>query len=178
MRDRSAEDRFPWSPGMTASIPSPPVEISRVAVANRGEAANALPPNGAELVGLSSHAAGNGGLVHLRRRGAPPFTRLATRAACLGEPITLGPDGQPCSTYLDIDRIIAAAKSMGADALWPGWGFASERPELAEACADAGLAFLGPPASAMRALGDKIAAKRLAESCDVPVSPWSGGPVD
>ncbi len=106
------------------------------------------------------------------------FTRLATRAACLGEPITLGPDGQPCSTYLDIDRIIAAAKSMGADALWPGWGFASERPELAEACADAGLAFLGPPASAMRALGDKIAAKRLAESCDVPVSPWSGGPVD
>ncbi len=106
------------------------------------------------------------------------FTRLATSAVCLGEALTRGADGQPFSIYLDIDKIIAAAKATGADALWPGWGFASERPELAEACAAAGLAFLGPPASAMRALGDKIAAKRLAESCDVPVSPWSGGPVD
>jgi acetyl/propionyl-CoA carboxylase alpha subunit/acetyl-CoA carboxylase carboxyltransferase component len=154
-----------------------PAEITCVAVANRGEAAIRFLRTARSWAGWHRSALQTVALYTYADEGAA-FTRLATRAVCLGEAVTRGADGQSFSTYLDIDKIIDAAKATGADALWPGWGFASERPELAEACAAAGLAFLGPPASAMRALGDKIAAKRLAESCDVPVSPWSGGPVD
>jgi len=154
-----------------------PDEITCVAVANRGEAAIRFLRTARSWAGRHRSELQTVALYTYADEGAA-FTRLATRAVCLGEPLMLGADGLPFSTYLDIEKIIAAATAAGADALWPGWGFASERPELAEACAAAGLAFLGPPAAAMRALGDKIAAKRLAESCDVPVSPWSGGPVD
>ncbi|WP_293902599.1 carboxyl transferase domain-containing protein [Phenylobacterium sp.] len=148
-----------------------------MAVANRGEAAMRFLRTARSWSGCHRTPLETVALYTYADEGAA-FTRVATRAVCLGEPVTRGADGQSFSTYLDIDKVIAAAKAAGADALWPGWGFASERPELVEACAAAGLAFLGPPASAMRALGDKIAAKRLAESCDVPVSPWSGGAVD
>jgi acetyl/propionyl-CoA carboxylase alpha subunit/acetyl-CoA carboxylase carboxyltransferase component len=162
---------------MTVSTQPSLANITRVAVANRGEAAMRFLRTARSWSGHHRTPLETVALYTYADEGAA-FTRLATRAVCLGEALTRGADGQPFSTYLDIDKVIAAATAAGADALWPGWGFASERPELAEACAAGGLAFLGPPASAMRALGDKIAAKRLAESCDVPVSPWSGGPVD
>ncbi len=164
-------------PRMIGSAQPLPAEITCVAVANRGEAAIRFLRTARSWAGRHGKPVETVALYTYADKGAA-FTRLATRAVCLGEPLTRGADGQTFSTYLDIEKLIAAAAAAGADALWPGWGFASERPELAEACAQAGLAFLGPPASAMRALGDKIAAKRLAESCDVPVSPWSGGPVD
>ena len=105
------------------------------------------------------------------------FVRTASSAVCLGEAMVPGPDGRLRSAYLDVDRIVALSRGAGADALWPGWGFLAESPELADACEAAGLVFLGPPAEAMRLLGDKIAAKQLAERAGVPVSPWSGGPV-
>jgi acetyl/propionyl-CoA carboxylase alpha subunit/acetyl-CoA carboxylase carboxyltransferase component len=162
---------------MTNSSQPSPAEITCVAVANRGEAAIRFLRTARSWSGRHGKPLDTVALYTHADEGAA-FTRLATRAVSLGEALTRGADGQSFSTYLDIDKLVATAKAAGADALWPGWGFASERPELAEACAAAGLAFLGPPASAMRALGDKIAAKRLAESCDVPVSPWSGGPVD
>jgi acetyl/propionyl-CoA carboxylase alpha subunit/acetyl-CoA carboxylase carboxyltransferase component len=162
---------------MTGSDQPAPAEITCVAVANRGEAAIRFLRTARSWAGRHGKPLETVALYTYADEGAA-FTRLATRAVCLGEPLTRGADGQPFSAYLDIEKVVDAARAAGADALWPGWGFASERPELAEACARAGLAFLGPPASAMRALGDKIAAKRLAESCDVPVSPWSGGPVD
>ncbi|MCU0928393.1 MAG: hypothetical protein MUE62_04135 [Burkholderiaceae bacterium] len=107
-----------------------------------------------------------------------PFVRMASASVCLGDPMVRGEDGKQRSAYLDVERIVTLARQAGADALWPGWGFASERPELQEACEAHGLVFLGPPASAMRALGDKIAAKRLAEKAGVPVSPWSRESVD
>jgi acetyl/propionyl-CoA carboxylase alpha subunit/acetyl-CoA carboxylase carboxyltransferase component len=162
---------------MTGSAKPARTEITCVAVANRGEAAIRFLRTARSWAGRHRTPLETVALYTYADEGAA-FTRLATRAACLGEAVTRGADGQSFSTYLDIEKVIAAAAAAGADALWPGWGFASERPELPEACAQAGLAFLGPPASAMRALGDKIAAKRLAESCDVPVSPWSGGPVN
>jgi acetyl/propionyl-CoA carboxylase alpha subunit/acetyl-CoA carboxylase carboxyltransferase component len=107
-----------------------------------------------------------------------PFVRMASSAISLGEALVPGEDGRARSAYVDIERVVSLAKAAGADALWPGWGFISERPELPEACEAHGLVFLGPPAPAMRRLGDKVSAKRLAESAGVPVSPWSGGPVD
>ena len=107
-----------------------------------------------------------------------PFVRMASAALCLGEPLVPAETGQLRSAYLDVERVVTLAKAAGADALWPGWGFAAERPELPEACEAHGLVFLGPSASAMRLLGDKVAAKQLADRLGVPVSPWSGGPVD
>ena len=144
---------------MTGSPQPPQAKITRVAVANRGEAAMRFLRTARSWSGHHRTPLETVALYTFADEGAA-FTRAATRAVCLGEALTRGADGRQFSTYLDIDKVIAAAKAAGADALWPGWGFASERPELAESCAAAGLAFLGPPASAMRALGDKIAAKR------------------
>ena len=78
-------------------------------------------------------------------------------------------------SYLNIPAILAAARSTGADALHPGYGFLSENPELADACAAAGLTFVGPPAAAMRAMGLKAEAKAIARTAGVPVLPGYDG---
>ncbi|TMA44731.1 MAG: ATP-grasp domain-containing protein, partial [Deltaproteobacteria bacterium] len=80
--------------------------------------------------------------------------------------------------YLDHDLVIAALRRVGADAVWPGWGFVAEDPVFADRVVREGMRFLGPSGDAMRALGDKIAAKQLAERAGVSVTPWSGGVVD
>ncbi len=78
-------------------------------------------------------------------------------------------------SYLRIDRILDAARRTGADAIHPGYGFLSENPEFADACEAAGITFVGPPASAMRAMGSKAAAKALMERSGVPLLPgWHG----
>jgi acetyl/propionyl-CoA carboxylase alpha subunit/acetyl-CoA carboxylase carboxyltransferase component len=151
--------------------------FSCVVVANRGEAAvrfmraargwSRERGNPLSIIALYTHP-----------DAEAPFVRMASASICLGEPMVRGEEGKQRSAYLDVERVVRLARDAGADALWPGWGFASERPELQEACEAAGIVFLGPPASAMRALGDKIAAKRLAESAGVPVSPWSRESVD
>src|SRR5882672_8574290 len=75
------------------------------------------------------------------------------------------------ASYLNIEAIIRAAHESGADAIHPGYGFLSERPEFARAAADAGLTFVGPPAAVMAKVGDKVAARRLAKKTGVPVVP-------
>ncbi|HEV7865994.1 MAG TPA: biotin carboxylase N-terminal domain-containing protein, partial [Acidimicrobiia bacterium] len=82
--------------------------------------------------------------------------------------VVIGP-AAAAESYLDVDRIMAAAMLTGCDALHPGYGFLSERPELPAACEKAGIAFVGPGADAMRASGDKAVARALARSLDVPV---------
>jgi acetyl/propionyl-CoA carboxylase alpha subunit/acetyl-CoA carboxylase carboxyltransferase component len=109
-------------------------------------------------------------------RGAP-FAREADLAMPLGEPLVADGAGGRRSAYLDIPRIIGLLGDARCDAVWPGWGFLSESPALADALAKVGIVFLGPSAHAMRLLGDKIEAKRLAMTCGVPVAPWSEGPV-
>jgi geranyl-CoA carboxylase alpha subunit len=74
-------------------------------------------------------------------------------------------------SYLNIAAILAAAKSSGADAVHPGYGFLSERADFAQACVDAGLVFIGPPAAAIHAMGDKAAAKRRMLKAGVPCAP-------
>ena len=78
-------------------------------------------------------------------------------------------------SYLNISAIIAAAKRAGADAIHPGYGFLSENPAFAEACAEAGIIFVGPTASAMRAMGSKGSAKALMEKAGVPLLPGYHG---
>lgn len=83
--------------------------------------------------------------------------------------------GKGANAYLDIDGIITAAKEAGADALHPGYGFLSENAELARRCADQGITFIGPDPDTLALLGDKAAARELAERCDVPVVPGTRG---
>jgi len=90
------------------------------------------------------------------------------------EAVRLGA-GAPRDSYLAIEKIIQAAKSTGADAVHPGYGFLSEKAEFAEACIDAGLTFVGPPASAIRIMGEKHQAKALMSKSKVPVLPGYEG---
>jgi acetyl-CoA carboxylase, biotin carboxylase subunit len=86
--------------------------------------------------------------------------------------VVIGP-AAAAESYLDIDRVIAAAKVSGCDALHPGYGFLSERAELAAACEEEGIVFIGPSAEAMRRSGDKATARALAKELDVPINEGS-----
>jgi acetyl-CoA carboxylase biotin carboxylase subunit len=94
--------------------------------------------------------------------------RLADRTVCLGPP-------PPAASYLDIGAVVAAAAAAGCDAIHPGYGFLSENPGLARACAAAGLVFIGPPAAQLELAGDKLAARAQAAAAGLPVLP--GGEV-
>ena len=85
--------------------------------------------------------------------------------------VVLGEDGRPEVDLLDAEAIVAAARSGGADSIHPGYGFLAESADFAERVVDAGLRWIGPPASAIRAVGDKSAARRLAVSLGIPVLP-------
>jgi len=80
----------------------------------------------------------------------------------------------PSESYLQLERIVKVAHDCGADAIHPGYGFLSEKPAFPDACVSAGIRFIGPPASAMRALSSKLAARKLALDHGVPVTPGSG----
>lgn len=102
------------------------------------------------------------------------FVREADESVCidrLGVPVTAS------SPYLDLAVLEAALVAGRAEAAWVGWGFVAERPEFADLCDRLGVVFIGPAGDVMRRLGDKIAAKQLAEEADVPLAPWSGGAV-
>ncbi|MGZ5441648.1 MAG: acetyl-CoA carboxylase biotin carboxylase subunit [Thermoanaerobaculia bacterium] len=90
------------------------------------------------------------------------------------ETISLGP-GDARDTYLNVGKVIDAARASGADALHPGYGFLSERAELSAACEEAGIAFVGPKASSIAAMGSKAESRRLMQSLGVPVVPGYDG---
>jgi acetyl/propionyl-CoA carboxylase alpha subunit len=134
----------------------------KVLVANRGEIAVRVVRALREL-GIASIAAYSDA-----DRGSLAV-RLADEAAHVG--------ASPSSeSYLRIDRVIDAAKRHGAEAIHPGYGFLSENAEFAEACAAAGIVFIGPPAEAIRKLGSKTAARQLAIAADAPVVPGTERP--
>jgi len=91
----------------------------------------------------------------------------ADEAYLIGEP------GHPVRAYLSIDEIIRVARESGADAVYPGYGFLSENPDLARACADAGIAFIGPPADVLELAGNKVRALEAARAAGIPVLPSS-----
>ncbi|HZD25451.1 MAG TPA: acetyl-CoA carboxylase biotin carboxylase subunit, partial [Alphaproteobacteria bacterium] len=98
----------------------------------------------------------------------------AMHVAMADEAVLLGP-APATESYLRADRIIEAAQRTGAEAVHPGYGFLSENAGFAEACAEAGITFIGPPAMAVRAMGEKAAAKAIMEKAGVPVVPGYHG---
>lgn len=100
--------------------------------------------------------------------------RHALHVRVADEAYLIGP-APAAESYLRVDRIIDAARRSGADAIHPGYGFLSERAHFAQACADAGVTFVGPPPAAIERMGSKIEAKCLAVANDVPVVPGYNG---
>jgi acetyl-CoA carboxylase biotin carboxylase subunit len=133
--------------------------IRRVLIANRGEIAvriiRACQMLGIETVIATSEA----------DRDAMP-AKLADRAVCIGS-------ARSTDSYLNHRAIVTAAKATGCDAVHPGYGFLSEKPELPDACAGEGLIFVGPTGEHMRKMGNKIAARMLAREAGVPTLPGS-----
>jgi acetyl-CoA/propionyl-CoA carboxylase biotin carboxyl carrier protein len=87
-------------------------------------------------------------------------------------------EGQPHKVYLDAAQVVAVAKSCGADAVHPGYGFLSENPEFARNCADAGIKFIGPKPDIIHRMGSKVESRRAMEAAGVPVVPGTTDPVD
>lgn len=94
------------------------------------------------------------------------------------EAYPIGEPGHPVRAYLDIEEIIRVARESGADAVYPGYGFLSENPALARACAAAGIAFIGPPAEVLEMAGNKVSALRAAREAGIPVLPSSAPSAD
>jgi acetyl-CoA carboxylase, biotin carboxylase subunit len=135
--------------------------FTRVLVANRGEIAvrviRALHEFGIEAVAIYSTA--DADELHVR---------LADRAVCVGPP-------SPAESYLNIPSVVAAAETTGCQAVHPGYGFLSERPEFVRACADNDLVFVGPDAEVMAQMGDKVQAKIAMREAGVPLVPGTEG---
>ncbi len=136
-------------------------EIKRILVANRGEIAcrifRTVKTMGLESVAVYSDA--DAGALHVG---------MADQA------FRLGPS-PAVESYLAVDRVLSAARETGADAIHPGYGFLSENADFADACAAAGIAFIGPSSGAIRAMGSKSAAKALMQDAGVPLVPGYHG---
>jgi len=143
--------------------PAAPLRIKRVLIANRGEIALRIirACHEEELEAVAVYSAVDRGSAHVR---------AADRA------IAIGP-APPSESYLSIDRLIAAARESGADAVHPGYGFLAERADFAEAVEAADLVWVGPPAAAIRAMGDKTEARRRMREAGVPIVPGGSGPL-
>jgi acetyl/propionyl-CoA carboxylase alpha subunit len=130
--------------------------MRKILVANRGEIACRIGRT-ARRMGLAVatvHSSADADALHVRE---------------IGESVLLG-DGPARSSYLDIAAVVAAARRVGADAVHPGFGFLSENAAFARACADGGLAFIGPSPEVLALFGDKAEAKRLARQLDIPTA--------
>jgi len=140
---------------------APNLPFRSVLIANRGEIALRVMRT-ARAMGLRTIA------IYSDADEGAPHMRFADEAYRVGP-------SPARESYLDIQKVIEVAKQAKAGAIHPGYGFLSERAEFAEACAAAGMVFVGPPASAIRAMGDKAAAKLLMDKARVPIVPGYHG---
>mgnify|MGYP001093671011 FL=1 len=130
--------------------------ITKILVANRGEIAIRAFRAAVEL-GMRTVAV------------FPYEDRYSLHRMKADEAYQIGEPGHPLRAYLNIDEIMRVARESGADAIYPGYGFLSENPDLAQACEDAGIVFIGPPASVLNMAGNKVTAKDSARAAGVPV---------
>ena len=136
-------------------------KIRKILVANRSEIAIRVMRAASEM-GIRTVA------IYARE------DRFALHRFKADESYLVGAGKTPIQAYLDIDDILRIAREAGVDAIHPGYGFLSENPEFAEACAAAGIAFIGPSPAVMRTLGNKVAARNAAIAAGVPVIPATG----
>ena len=137
--------------------------FQKILIANRGEIACRVMRT-AKRMGIATVA------VYSDADARAPHVRMAD------ESVRLGP-APAAESYLRADLILLAAQQTGADAIHPGYGFLSERESFARACAEAGVAFIGPPPNAIAAMGDKIESKKLAKAAGVNVVPGFVGEI-
>jgi 3-methylcrotonyl-CoA carboxylase alpha subunit len=135
--------------------------VKKVLIANRGEIAVRVART-CRVMGIATAA------VYSEADAGALHTRVADEA------VPIGP-AEAARSYLDIDAILAAARRAGADAIHPGYGFLSQNGDFADAVADAGLTFIGPPGHVHRTMGDKKGARRLMAAAGVPVVPGYDG---
>src|SRR5580700_4743963 len=135
--------------------------FNSVLIANRGEIACRIART-AKRLGMRTIAVYSTADAHALHR------RLCDEAYCIGP-------AEPRESYLNIERLLEAAKASGAECVHPGYGFLSESGDFAQACEDAGLVFVGPPPAAIRAMGLKDRAKALMEKAGVPIVPGYHG---
>ena len=131
--------------------------FAKILIANRGEIACRVAAT-ARRLGIRTVA------VHSEADAHARHVLACDEAVCIGP-------ASPRESYLRADRILEVAQATGAQAVHPGYGFLSENEGFAQACANAGIAFIGPPPSAIAAMGSKSAAKALMEKAGVPWCP-------
>ena len=138
--------------------------FSRILIANRGEIA-------LRIIRACHELNIEAVVVYSEADKDAPYLRLADEAICIGPADSAG-------SYLNIPRIISAAEIADVEAIHPGYGFLAENINFAQICQDCGITFIGPPVEAMRLLGDKVQARKLAQEARVHIVPGSDGAIE